>query len=490
MLEVVVFLCGAVVMILELVGSRLLAPYLGSSIIVWSSLIGTILGCLSLGYWWGGRLADRNPSHRVLAFIIFLAALTTAVIPLSKPLTLGTLQRYAGSLHLGSTLATISLFAAPSVLLGMVSPYAVRLKLKNLEATGRTVGTLYAVSSIGSIFGTFLAGFVLIAFLGSTTILFLLAGILVLASLLISLRDRLLKAAGLLVLALMGSALQSHENRLADAGFFDVDTTYNRIFIYPSVEEPTGRPLRILTTHPKAVQSAMYPDDPISLAVPYTHFYRLIEHFKPDFQNILMLGGGGYSFPKYALAHYPRAHLEVVEIDPKVTALARQFFALPETPRLSVRHQDARIHLHAVKAAYDVILGDTFGSHFAIPFHLITREAVQHLHDALAVDGAALVNLLGTIEGREGRFVRAAYRTFTAVFPQVYLFPVAAPDDPQGWQNIMLVALKSRAEPSFRSTDPTLEPLLAHLWTGLVAEDVPVLTDDYAPVDHYTATLQ
>lgn len=490
MLEVIVFLCGAVVMILELVGSRLLAPYLGSSLIVWSSLIGTILGCLSLGYWWGGRLADRNPSYRRLSFILLLAALTTAAITISKTFTLDYLQHYAGSLQVGSTLATIILFAAPSILLGMVLPYAVRLKIKGLEEAGRTVGRLYAISSLGSICGTFLAGFFLIAFLGSTKILLLLAGVLILASLMTSLQDRLLKAAAMLLLGVSWMAFQAYERHLAALGFYDIDTAYHRLFIYPSAEQPTGRPLRVLATHPKAVQSAMYLDDPMALALNYTHYYRLLEHFKPGFEKILMLGGGGYSFPKYALAHYPQVHFEVVEIDPEMTVLARQFFALSGSPRMSLFHQDARSFLNAAPPLYDVILGDTFSSHYAIPFHLSTLEAVRRLHAALVADGVVVVNLLGAIEGPEGRFVRAAYRTFRAVFPRVLLFPVAAPNAPQRWQNVMLVALKSHSEPLLRSAEPSLEAMLSHLWRGPVAEDVPILTDDYAPVDHYTATLQ
>jgi spermidine synthase len=490
MLEVVVFLCGAVVMILELVGSRLLAPYLGSSIIVWSSLIGTILGCLSLGYWWGGRLADRNPSNRALSLIIFLAALATATIPLSKTLTLDTLQRYAESLHVGSTLATIILFAAPSILLGMVTPYAVRLKIKDLREAGRTVGGLYAISSIGSIVGTFLAGFFLIALLGSTNILLLLAGVLALASLATSLRDRTLKVAGMLLVGVIWAAMQGYESHLATLGFHDIDTTYNRIFIYPSSKEQTGRAMRVMATHPRAVQSAMYEDDPIALAVDYTHYYRLLEHFKPDFRRILVLGGGGYSFPKFALAHYPRAHIEVVEIDPEITALARQFFALQDDPRLSLIHQDARSFLNAAEAGYDAILGDTFSSHYALPFHLTTIEAVGRIHDALGADGIALVNLLGALEGRDGRFLRAEYATFKAVFPWVYLFMVASPDEPQRWQNVMLLALKSTTKPSLRSDRPEIQQLLAHLWTGPITEDLPPLTDDFAPVEHYTANLR
>ncbi len=332
MLEIIVFICGAVVMILEMVGSRILAPYLGSSIIVWSSLIGIILGCLSLGYWWGGRLADRNPSYRALSIIIFLAALFTAAVAVTKASILDYLQHYAGSIHLGATLATLILFAPPSTLLGMVSPYAVRLKIKDLREAGRTVGRLYAISSIGSIFGTFLAGFFLIAYFGSTRILFILALVLVGTSLLASLRDRLLKIAGAVLLLVSFAGAESYEAYLTGLGFHDIDTRYSRIFIYPSINEQSGKPTRVMATHPKAVQSAMVLDDPVSLAVPYTQFYQLAAHFKPGMKSLLMLGGGGYSFPKFALAHYPEVRLEVVEIDPEVTALAGKFFALPDDP--------------------------------------------------------------------------------------------------------------------------------------------------------------
>jgi spermidine synthase len=490
MLEVIVFVCGAVVMILEMVGSRILAPYLGSSIIVWSSLIGVILGCLSLGYWWGGKMADRNPSYRALALIIFLAAIFTAGVAFSKASILDYLQHYAGSVHLSSTLATLILFAPPSTLLGMVSPYAVRLKIKDLQEAGRTVGSLYAISSVGSIFGTFLAGFVLIAFFGSTRILLILSLVLVATSLLASLRDRLLKIAGAALLILFFAGVESYEAYLTSLGFHDLDTRYSRIFIYPSTKEQSGKATRVMATHPKAVQSAMFLDDPIALAVDYTQFYQLAEHFKPDMKSLLMLGGGGYSFPKFALAHYPDVRMEVVEIDPEVTALARRFFALPDDQRLKIFHQDARSFLNTPGRHYDAILGDTFGSHYAIPFHLSTIEAVRRIYDALVNDGIALVNIIAAIEGDAGRFLRAEYATFKAVFPRVYLFPVADPLDGQRWQNIMLLALKSESQPCFRSDNPTLEQLLAHRWKGPIGDDLPPLTDDHAPVDYYTAFIK
>jgi MFS family permease len=175
LLEAVVFLCGAIVMILEIVGARVLAPYQGTSIFVWTSLIGIILGSLSLGYWWGGKLADRNPSYRVFSLIIFIAGVVVALITFSKELLLIFIRNHFNDIRVGATIAALALFAAPSVLLGMVSPYAVKLRIDDLNTSGATVGYLYAISTIGSIIGTFLAGFVLIAYFGNTKILLVLS---------------------------------------------------------------------------------------------------------------------------------------------------------------------------------------------------------------------------------------------------------------------------------------------------------------------------
>ncbi len=286
------------------------------------------------------------------------------------------------------------------------------------------------------------------------------------------------------------AGVQGYEAYLADLGFHDIDTRYSRIFIYPSAKEQTGEPIRVMATHPKAVQSAMYLADPIALAVDYIKYYQMVTHFKPDMKNLLMLGGGGYSFPKFALAQYPEVQMDVVELDPEVTALARRFFALADNPRLSIFHEDARCFLNEQRKKYDVILGDAFGSHYSIPFHLSTIEAVTGMYDALVDDGLVLVNILGALEGDAGRFLRAEHATFKSVFPWVYLFPVADPADSRRWQNIMLVALKGRSEPCLKSDDTVLAQLLSHLWAGPTVEDLPPLRDDYAPVDYYASLLK
>jgi spermidine synthase len=490
MLEVIVFLCGAVVMVLEMVGSRILAPYLGTSIVVWTSLIGIILGCLSLGYWWGGKLADERPSWRILSHIILLAAFFIGTLALTKSFILSLLQQYVANIHIASTAATILLFAPPSILLGMVSPYSVRLKMSDVEKSGSTVGSLYAISTMGSIFGTFLAGFFLIAFFGSTNILLVLSSTLVLTSLIASRRDVLIKLSVLALIGILFLGFSSYDRFLAGHEFHDFDTNYNKVLVYKAMDDSTGRPVRVMVTNPHGKQSAMFLDDDVEMACRYTCFYTLAQHFHPNMKKVLMLGGGGYSFPKYALLNYPSIEMDVVEIDPQITHLARRFFSLKNDPRLSIYHEDARTFLNKSTKKYDVVLGDTFNSHYSIPFHVSTVEAVRRLHDMLEDDGVVLANVLSSIKGDSGRFLRAEYATFKSVFPQVYLFPVAAPRDGERWQNIMLVALKSHSKPSFESDAPEMKILLSHLWKEPIEMDLPVLTDDFAPVDRYTTLFQ
>jgi len=483
MLELAVFLCGAVVMVLEMVGSRILAPYLGSSIIVWTSLIGIILASLSVGYWWGGIRADRNATRRGLSVIILLAAFCIAGIALVKSFLLGFLQDYAAHIQITSAVATIVLFAPPGILLGMVSPYAVKLKLNSLENSANMVGRLYAISTIGSILGTFLGGFCLIAYFGSTRILYILCIVLVLASLAVSTGEKLLKASALSLFALLTILSASYERYQASQGFHDVDSNYNRIVVWDAKSVGPGG-IRIMTTHPRAMQSAVRVEAPNELLLPYTRFFEMAFHFKPDAVHFLVLGGGGYSFPRYLLANYPRVTVDVVEIDPKVTELARDFFFLTDDPRLNVIHEDARSALRKMRGNYyDVILVDVFNSHYSIPFHLTTLETARLLREKLTDDGVVILNILSAIEGTEGRFFRAEYATYQCVFERIGLYPVSNVRDSTSWQNIMLVALKSPQSPGFSSGDPRFSEFLDHLWENPVAGDMRPLTDDFAPVE-------
>ena len=486
MLHCCIFLCGAALMIIELTGSRILAPFLGTSLVVWTSLIGVILASLSLGAWWGGRLADRQPQPRLLGRIVLLSAWATAAIGLSKTWVLATLQ-HTGGLHAVTLASTVVLFAPAAVLLGMVPPFAVRLRLHDREHGGRIAGSLYAVSTIGSIAGTFLAGFILIAWVGSTAILFITAAVLVLAAWMADSGARSLKAASIALFLLALYFFHQQDLWLAGQGFFDHDTPYNRVLVYTSREEESGRLTREMVTGPQGRQSAMYLDDPVELALPYTRFYRLLEYYRPDARRMLVLGGGGYSFPKYALAHYPNMRIDVVELDPGITGLARNLFGLTDHPRLHLVEEDARTFLRKVQEPYDVILCDVFNSHYSIPFHMVTIEAVRLLRTALQPDGVVLVNLLASSEGVSNRFYKTLRATFAAEFPSIRAYAVVDPAAPRLWQNILLAA--GRDTPAHSPDDPALGAMLTHqlpepegTW--------PPFTDEYAPVDRLLGELR
>lgn len=490
LLEVVVFLCGAIVMILEIVGARVLAPYQGTSIFVWTSLIGVILGSLSLGYWWGGKIADRNPSYRVFSSIILIAAVFVALITFSKELLLVVIRTYVSDVRVGATLAALALFAAPSVLLGMVSPYAVKLRIHDLNTSGATVGYLYAISTVGSILGTFLAGFVLIAYFGNTKILLVLSLALLVTSLLAYSETLLKTRIAVAVLLTAGLFIVEHVNLFGmkqPSGFVDIDTRYSRVWIFDASDEKTKRPIKIMMIGNEN-SSAMFLDHD-DLVFEYTKYYRLASHFKPDLQNALMLGGGAYSYPKDYIKRLPAATLDVVEIDPALTDLAKKHFALEDHERLKIYHEDGRVFINDSTRKYDAVLVDVFKSLRVLPHQLTTREAVEKIHGALNENGVVLVNMISAIEGDGGQFLRAAYATYRAHFPQVYLFPVRDPADGKSTQNIVLVALKSDVRPAMRSADPELDRYLKHLWTAEVKRDMPVLTDDFAPVDHYLAAI-
>lgn len=475
-------------MIIELTGSRILAPFLGTSLIVWTSLIGIILTSLSLGAWWGGIIADNQPRARTLARIVLLASWATAAIGLSKTWVLEFLQG-AGNLHVIAILATMVLFAPASVLLGMVAPFAVRLGLEDPKHAGRTTGCLYAVSTIGSISGTFFAGFILIAWMGSTSILFATAAILVFASLMVESSGKVIKCVSLTVFGLAIFLCRQQDYWLEKQGFLDKDTQYNRVLVFTGKEEGTGRLTREMVTGPKGRQSAMYLDDTTELALPYTRFYRLVEHYRPTMKSMLVLGGGGFSFPKYALDHYPGVAIDVVELDAGITALARSHFELKDDPRLKIIEEDARTFLWSLQknsTRYDVILCDVFTSHYSIPFHLVTVEAVNLMKTALTPGGVVLVNLLASPEGDSSRFYKTLYKTFSTAFSEIDVYAVFDPNDSQQWQNIILAAFNG--PPPAMVEDVEMKKLLSHSITP-PSSTIPPFTDEFAPVDRYLSSV-
>lgn len=471
-------------MIFELVGSRILGPYLGSSTLVWTTLIGVVMASLSLGYYWGGHLADKKATIKSLSLIVLGAGICVLSTFFIMDILLSSLSHATDDKMAILFLSTILLFAPASVLLGMISPYAAKLKLHDLKKSGTTIGNLYALSTMGSIFGTFMAGFYFIPRFGTTTSLLMIAFFLLTLSLFLSFgKFAQIKIAGLFVIGVLPFFGNITEKIYADSSLVDIDTEYARVWIFDTKEDDTGREVRNLKIDTQS-SSAMYLEGN-DLVYEYTKFYDLVEHFKPDFEKALLLGGAAYSYPKYYLEKYPEKKLDVVEIDPRLTEIAKEHFKLKDNPNLRIFHEDARIFLNKNKEKYDVIFGDAFGSQLSIPFHLATKEAALKNFDALSDDGAVLCNIVSSIEGKNGKFLRAEYLTYKSIFPQVYLFPVQRKTEGETLQNIILVALKSEKKPEFINEDEKLQEYLDHLWREEVTADVPILTDNYAPVEDY-----
>lgn len=491
-LELTVFICGALVMIYEIIGSRLLSPYIGASTYVWTSLIGVILGALSLGYWLGGKIADKRPDLKTLAAVIFLAGGLVSVTILLKDLLLAFVAQMPFGLEIKSVVAALLLFAPASVLLGFVTPYAVKLKMSSLEDSGKTVGRLYALSTVGSILGTFLAGFVLIPLVGSEKTLYLIGGTLIGLSILLAPFAATRRSIAVLVLFVMGigvSELKIYFMRQAN-DLHDIDTEYSRVQVFKTVELKTRRQIRVITTDPYFTQSAMYLDSD-ELVLEYGKYYHLLRHYKPDFQKTLLIGGAGYTFPRDYLSKYPNSAIDVVEIDPQMTAIAEKFFNLKEDPRLKITHQDGRVYLNQSESnKYDVILMDAFGSLFSVPFQLTTREAVQQISRVLTDDGVIIFNLGGAIKGDASRFLQAELKTYKEIFPQVYLFKINPDYTDERLQNLIIIASKNPNPAPPASSDAEMNSLLQNLYGGEVSSEIEVLTDDRAPVEYYNSAAQ
>ncbi len=487
LLELIVFICGAVVMILELAGSRVMAPYLGTSLIVWSSLIGLILGALSFGYWWGGKIADKMPNWKTFSGIIFLAAVFIGLTAIFKEPILITLREIFKSIRLNSIISTSILFVPASLMLGMVSPYAVRLKIHDVQNSGKTVGNLYAISTLGSIFGTFLAGFYLIATFGTTKILFILAITLVLTSIASFIKAELKAKITVIIILICFGAFSSVAEIFAEQnGLIDTDSAYQRIQIYEGKDYGTGREARFLKTDNSSTQSGMFLDSD-ELVFEYTKFYDLHKFLNPDAKNALMIGGAAYTYPRHFLQTTTGTKMTVSEIDPKVTELAKKYFRLTDDPRLNIVHEDGRVFLNQNEEKFDLIFGDAFKS-FTPPHQLTTKEAVEKMYNSLSDDGAVLVNVISAIDGYKGEFLRAEYKTYKSVFPEVQVFTVRKNNNGYQPQNLIIVAMKKSPD-EWQSEDPQMKRLLGFRWTKKIIDDMPVLTDDFAPTDNYLMKL-
>jgi spermidine synthase len=492
-LEVIVFVSGGVLLALEIIASRVLAPYFGNSIYVWGSLIGVFLAALSIGYAVGGRLADRIPSPGVFSGIVFLAGLLTVPIPLIATPVLESIARADYGPQLNPLIGAVALFVVPSIIMGMVSPFAVRLKARAVGTMGQTAGTLYAISTVGSIVGTLVASFVLINFMGVRAIIQVLGFALMVMAVLgwLSARRRMAAVAGAALAVLLAAGMTRAQPVQPSHLIFSRDTVYHRITV---TDEGSVRYLKL----DNYWQSAVDFERPRRTIFAYADYMHLPLVFVPEPRRALLIGLGGGTVPARYVSDYPSVSMEVAEIDPEVVATARRYFSVQEGDRLRIAARDGRLHLRLAPGAHDVILTDAYLID-TIPFHLATREFFVLAKSQLAPGGLVASNIIGALAGPDSRLFRAIYKTVREVFRTVYVFPVdfGQYGSASSLRNIILIATDEPALPvdeiRRRAQDlagrgvvtvDRFAAAAADLYeVPIRIDDVPVLTDDFAPID-------
>jgi len=608
-LRPLVFVCGMALMSLEVIGGAEIAPFFGSSVFVWGSVMTVFLGALAVGYRLGGRLADRRPTVMALSTVVVAAGITMMAVPLFAPMVC---KMFLG-MSIGGWLdvlrplfASLVLYFVPILLFAMVAPFAVRLSTQRLGAVGGVAGKLYALSTLGNMAGVLLTTFVLISAIGKTHLLEA-GGVLVVVAAVAAVfahnraredaRQPVLVSA-LLVIAVVALALihkpslvplvdadervvgavvdrDGRRWSLIELGWWEYsdggpmfrrahslrriraerESPYHHIAVleqaaihedvlgkevlkgdHVKLEDgtwvevtPATSPENIRGTRrdlkfDQYVESSVILDaaakkirTPYVSGTTYSDLLHLPFLFHKEIRDVVVIGGGGGIVPMMYRKHYGARHIsiDVVEIDPVIVDVAQEWFGLTLDKRLRMHVQDGRMFIHnlAETDRYDLIVLDAYTAGGRIPFHLTTREFLAEVRDHLRPDGVALMNVISAVRGRLSKLFRAEYKTFCDVFgpEHVYVFPKRTEAESQESQNVILIAtgpsyrqrlkhrdVMDRAAAALRAKDIQIDTIPRYagnmLSKGrldlLPLHDVPILTDDYAPVDIMAVELE
>jgi spermidine synthase len=476
-LTALVFAAGVGSLATEISASRLLAPYFGNSTVVWANVIGLVLASLALGYWLGGRVADRRPAARLLGGIVIAAALLIAAIPfVARPfldVAVEGLDEVSAGAAIGSFFGVLVLFAPPVTLLGMVAPFAIRLGLTDLKTAGSVAGRFYAVSTVGSLLGTFLSALLTIPLVGTQRTLLGGAALCAFAgALLLGLRWLLLAVCLVALLAIPPGAVKASPGLV-----YEDESRYQFVQI---VERGSAR--RLYLDEGLATHSVWRPRTVLTGGV-WDTFLAVAPLLGRPPERVAILGNAGGTIARAYGVFYPDAVIDGVEIDPAVTKAGRRFLGLGDNPRLRVHTADARPFLRSTHERYDLIFVDAYRPPY-VPFYLTTREFFRLARERLVEGGLIALNV-ATVPGND-RLATAVESTLRAEFPQVL-----------GWQplrfNRIVIGLETRRPlPVLRrrlGRGPTaLRSLTRLLAAGMRPAGAAgeVWTDDRAPVEWIT----
>jgi spermidine synthase len=500
----VVFISSFCVMVIELIAARILAPYIGVSLYTWTSIIGVILAGIALGNFIGGRIADKYPHPFVLTAIFLVGSLATiSILPFVKLIAFAAWFNSL-PLILSFMLKTACVFFLPAVILSMVSPLVIKMTLPDVGKTGGVVGTIYAVSTVGSILGTFMTGFYFILWFGTRSLVWMVAGLLILTGILSWFIWRvperwkvapLNMAVWIMVPVVLAGSTTFYQFPNSWQESYAKESNYYAIRVF---NEDSGKRKVLVLDH--LIHSYVYPDNPTLLDYGYEKTFTEIARYEmlmnPN-PHVLHLGGGGYSFSRYMALNYPGSTNEVIEIDPEVTKIAYSDLGLPPNINIKTYNQDARLFFiqRQSNVKYDLVAGDVFND-LSTPYHLTTLEFARLVKANMSENGIYMINLIDDFQ--HGQYIPSFIYTLQQVFKHVSLFSSSENWDALGISTFVIAASDKYIDPleyktalqkqgitvfsAFPSYEVNLEKYLS--------EREPVLlTDDHVPTDILVAPL-
>jgi spermidine synthase len=478
-LHVLVFVAGACSLATEMAGARLLAPFFGTSNVVWANVIGLILVYLSLGYWLGGKFADKYPNERTLGLVVLFAAITIAILPFAtRPLfsaAANAFDQVSAGAFVASFVGTLLMFALPVTALGAVAPWAIRLAVTDIAEAGAVAGRLYALSTLGSIAGTFLPVLYLIPEIGTRRTMLLAAIGLALAALPMLPRRAVLAPALLALLLLIppGQVKAASDGKV----LFEGESPYQFVQV---VRQPDGDTVLHLNegwaihsiTPARGVLTGGYYD--ATLLLP-------LLNGAPAGRMAILGNAAGTVVNQYG-AVWPQTRIDGVEIDPLVTEVGRRYFGMTN-PNLTVHTADARFWLRGVKGPFDAMFVDAYRQPY-IPFHLVSREFFKEVADRLGPEGVLMINV-----GTPPKLTAAVdwiARTMRAEFPAVQEARW------NGFNSVVIgyrdAATAARAKQLMATGTGDVKVAADRVISRL--RDIPaggeVLTDDHSPIERIT----
>ena len=478
-------------MVLEIVAGRIIAPYVGNSLYSWTSVIGVVLAGLSLGNWLGGWLADRNHGHRTLGITLAIGALASLLVLALLPVYGSLLQDQVLSLAWTSLLLVCGLFLIPAILLGVISPLVTTLYLNIGNSVGRAVGLLHALAATGSIFGTFAAGFFFIQWIGTRWTIVSVTIVLVLLSMpwLIRVPYRTTLFGCLLI---AGGGVVAITDRFN--GFVapcDIESQYYCLRVIDNHNQQSSRKTRSLIID-HLIHGTNDLEDPEALLTPYIHGMDTLinAQFSPsDSLRYFFVGGGAYTYPRALAARHGANEIVVSEIDSAVTEISQSRLDLDRS-KMTVHHADSRHALQRYNAnRFDVIMLDAFHD-VGVPHHLLTREFNNIVKHRLDKNGLYLINAVDQFP--DSALIRAMLKTLKESFRHVGIWV----ERPSGIQD-RLTFILSASDQQIESAVINSNQGIFRTWYNIadfveeqtVKHGAVALTDDYAPVERLISIL-